>query len=97
MNKSYRGTNFEMKWWVEVAFVYYEDRLDAKLENLQWRSGHIGMTLEKKWVGDPVNWLSRKTIENLLDLNIGDHLKVAVCTSVKVQKKSLETFSWPSC
>jgi len=47
MNKSYRGTNFEMKWWVEVAFVYYEDRLDAKLENLQWRNGHTGMTLRR--------------------------------------------------
>ena len=84
MNKYYIGTNFEMKWWVAAAFVYYGDRLDAKLENLQWRNGHIGMTLEKKWVGDPANWLSRKTIENLLDLNIGDHLKVTLCTSVKV-------------
>ena len=96
MNKSYRGANFEMKWCVAVAFIYCEDFLDAKLENLQWRNGHIGMTLEKKWVGDIANWLSRKLIENLLDLNIGDHLKVTLCTSVKVQKQSLETFSWPS-
>ena len=60
MNKSYRGTNFEMKWCVVAAFVYYEDRLDAKLENLQWRNGHIGMTLEKKRVGDSANWLIKE-------------------------------------
>ena len=97
MKKYYRGTNFEMKWWVEVALVYYEDQLDAKLDNIWWRNGYIGMTLEKKWVGDIANWLSRKLIENLLELNIGDHLKVTLCTSGKDQKKSLETFSWPWC
>ena len=97
MNKSYKGTNFEMKWWVEATFVYYEDILDAKLENLQWRNDHIGMTVEKKRVRDPTNWLWRKTIKNLLDLNIGDHLKATLCTSVKVQKTPLEAFSWPSC
>ena len=84
MNKSYRGINFEMEWWVAAAFVYYEDYLDAKLENLQWRNDHIGMTLEKKWVRDPTNWLWRKMIKNLLDLDIGDHFTVTLCTSVKV-------------